>query len=301
MRGDPVPLTGAALIRAVFLRALLICLTLCAPVGAEPLTELDWQAPDPQLGGLSGVEISRDGARLWLLSDRGFLIAARVRRTEGRITAVEITQVSSLLDTSGNRAETRLERDSEGLAVSAGGAIYVSYEGEHRVVRHMPDGRVNLNLPSLPDMGRLEENGSFEALAIDPDDRLYTLIEGGRNGPAPLFRFVEGHWDTRFVFPRSNGFDPVGMDIDDAGRLYVLERRFRVLGRFATRIRRAPITATGLGVFETVLQTPSGRHPNLEGISLWRDGDNRLIATLVSDDNFSSMFRNQIVEYVLPD
>ncbi|MBO6604389.1 MAG: esterase-like activity of phytase family protein [Roseicyclus sp.] len=291
MRGDPVAL----------IRAALICLALCAPAVADPLSEHDWQDDAPQLGGLSGVEISSDGTRLWALSDRGYLIAARITRTEGAITGIGITRIAELLDAAGNRPETRAARDSEGLAVSTGGHVYISYEGDHRLTGHTPDGRVNLSFPTPPDIAKMELNGSFEALAIGPDNTLYTLAERGPDGQAPLYRFAGGVWDTGFMYPRSDGFDPVGMDFDDLGRLYILERSFSMFGGFATRIRRAEITESGLGPLATLLETATGHHPNLEGISLWRDQTGRLIATLVADDNYNRMFRSQIVEYPMPD
>jgi len=42
-------------------------------------------------------------------------------------------------------------------------------------------------------------------------------------------------------------------------------------------------------------------HDNLEGVSVWRDADGALRATLVSDDNFRFLQQTEIVEYLLPD
>ena len=40
---------------------------------------------------------------------------------------------------------------------------------------------------------------------------------------------------------------------------------------------------------------------SLEGLSVWRDANGRLTATMIADNNFSFFLRNQIVEYRLPD
>ena len=49
------------------------------------------------------------------------------------------------------------------------------------------------------------------------------------------------------------------------------------------------------------MQTEPGLHDNLEGLSVWRDPQGRLRATMVSDNNYLFIFRSEIVEYRLPD
>jgi hypothetical protein len=192
--------------------------------------------------------------------------------------------------------------DSEGLARGADGTIWIAYEGDHRVASHAQDGRAIRRLPPPPDAANLPANRSFEALAIDAQGRLYTISEGTVQGDvAPLFRFADGQWHTLALIARSDGFQPVGLDIDDRGRLYLLERRFSVLGGFATRLIRHALTDRGLGPGRVLLETAPGTHGNLEGVALWRDGAGRLIATLVSDDNFMAFLHMELVEYILPD
>ena len=50
---------------------------------------------------------------------------------------------------------------------------------------------------------------------------------------------------------------------------------------------------------DTLLETPTGTHENLEGLAVWRDPEGRLRLTMVADDNFNLFLRNQIVEYRL--
>ena len=50
---------------------------------------------------------------------------------------------------------------------------------------------------------------------------------------------------------------------------------------------------------ETLLTTQSWRHDNLEGLSVWRDAQNRIRLTMISDDNFRMIQRTQFVEYVV--
>ena len=67
------------------------------------------------------------------------------------------------------------------------------------------------------------------------------------------------------------------------GALYVLERSFTGLA-FASRVRRVRETPDGWRD-RTVLQTPPGRHDNLEGLAVSRDGEGRIRLTMISDDN----------------
>ena len=84
-------------------------------------------------------------------------------------------------------------------------------------------------------------------------------------------------------------------------RLYLLERQFLGPFGFRTRLRRITLDGSDVETTETLIETDAGTHDNLEGVSVWRDDDGRLMATMVSDDNFFPLQRTEFVEYVLPD
>jgi hypothetical protein len=66
---------------------------------------------------------------------------------------------------------------------------------------------------------------------------------------------------------------------------------------FRNRVRRFALDGTGE---EVVLETRVLTYDNLEGISVWQDVQG-LRMTLISDDNFRSFQRTEIVEYRLTD
>lgn len=99
--------------------------------------------------------------------------------------------------------------------------------------------------------------------------------------------------------PRGGGFLVSDAAIGPDHRLFVLERAHFGPGGFATRLRRFD-PPDPLSHETAVLQTEPGVHDNLEGLASWRDAKG-LRATMVSDDNFSSLLRSEIVEYRLPD
>ena len=262
-----------------------------------------WTMDDARFGGFSGIEVAPDGFTFTALSDRGAWTRGQITRdAEGVITAMAAAPIELL---KGNKvAPLSVGRsDSEGMATGADGEIYVSFEGAARVLRYASFGGSAENLPQHPDFRKLQRNSALEALAIDAEGTLYTLPErsGREDRPFHVYRFRKGAWDQPFTLPRRGSFLPVGADFGPDGRFYLLERQFLGIMGFASRVRSFTLIGDGLTDEQTVLQTPSGRHDNLEGLSVWRDGNGAIRLTMISDDNFRFFQRTEVVEYRLPD
>jgi len=269
--------------------------------GLQLLTDVAIAIPDqPGFGGLSAIEIDRDGRGAVVVSDRGAIFSVEIARDGGRVTGVGLRSASPLTDGAGHRPPRPDLMDSEGIARLPGGGLAISFEGRMRVAIHGLDGRERRHIAPPPGSGHLPGNGGYEGLAADAHGDLYTLAEQAPGNRAiPLYRHSGGAWRHFANLPRSAGYRPVGLDFDDRGRLYVLERRFS-LGGFASRITRYAMGANGLGHGQVLLQTRMGTHGNLEGLSLWRAGG-RLIASAVADNNFRQPGATRLVEYVIPD
>lgn len=261
-----------------------------------------WRSEDPRMGGMSAIELDRNGSGFTALSDRGGWTTGRLIRDDaGRITGIEAAPVR-LLRGKGSAPLAAERSDSEGLAIAPDGTAYVSLEGVARVLRYARlDGPAE-NLPIPPEFRRLQRNSALEALAISPDGALYTLPErsGRENRPFPVFRFRNGTWSQPFTIPRLGSFLPVGADFGPDGRLYLLERQFRGLMGFAARVRRFEIAGDSISAGEVLLETRPGQHDNLEGMAVWRDGGGDIRLTLIADDNFRFFQTTEIVEYRIP-
>ncbi len=283
----------------------LACILLLAGCGqstlaeARLLSQTNWAYDSPEFGGYSGLELSEDGTSLTALTDRGIaIITANLDRTDGIITAITDAKIMQMPDTNGKIREQWA--DSEGLAIAPDGTLYVSAEGpDHSVFAFAPDTRKADRLPRHPAFANLQGNSSLEALAIGPDGALYTLPErsGRFTRPFPVYRFANGTWDIAFGITRIGNHLAVGADIGPDGRFYLLERHFTGLG-FQSRVRRFALDGSDE---VTLLETANGTHDNLEGISVWRDTNDQLRMTLISDDNFKFFQRTQIVEYQISD
>jgi hypothetical protein len=274
------------------------------PVPAPgPLSDYVWTEPaDEGFGGFSAIEVSADGLRFSALSDRGaFLRGTIARDAAGRITAARAQGVTARLRNERGNPLGPDEDDTEGLALMTDGTAFVSSEGPARVMRYPDLGSMPTALPVPGEFRGMQKNSSLEALAVAPDGTLYTIPErsGRVDRPFPVFRFRDGTWDHPFAIPRNGTLLPVAADIGPDGRLYVLEREFLGLAGFRARLRSFAVSDTTLSDERLLLDTETGRHGNLEGVSIWRNTSGHLIATMIADDNFEWFLATEIVEYDL--
>lgn len=303
---DKVHRTAGRLLLAWLLAALVpaACSTAQPAATADQLTYLgtvNWPdipgATEP-VGGLSGLEISQDGISLLALGDRAILLRADLQRSGAKVTGIR-NQAITPVPTPPGVTLTLANGDSEGLAQLSDGRICVSFEGEHRITCTTADGATT-TLPDLPFAEDLASNGGIEALSADSRDRLYAIPErsGQLTRPFPVWRLDDTGWTQVGEIARRGPFQVAGADFGPDGRLYILERAFNGFG-FRSRLRSFRPTDTALTDEATLLETPTFRHDNLEGLSVWQDATGALRLTMVSDDNFHPLQRTQLVEYSL--
>lgn len=265
-----------------------------APPAATFVAAVPWEHPDERHGGLSGIEVAPDGRRAWAITDRGTLVTGRIRRENGVPVAVARTRHRPLTSPEG-RPVTGFAADSEGLALLPSGGVAVSFEGYSRVWLFDGVGAGRARVPLLEAWEALPTNEGLEALAVEADGAILAIPEGPEGDDATVWRWDGAAWGEAFRLPRRGGLRPVGADIGPDGRLYLLERQLTPLG-FRSRVRRFGADGSEEA---TLLETPPGRHGNLEGIAVWRDEAGALRLTMVSDDNFLPFQRGEVVEYRL--
>lgn len=306
---------GALLQRsATRLRLVLLGLIALPACAADHLGSYRWDPGWRGAGGYSALWLDANGTEFVALSDRGFWVRGTLERNAaGAVAGVEVADRGPLLRSNGARLRAG-EFDAEAIA-RVGDTFFVAYEGTHRVMRHaaLDEPPARMNRPA--EFDRLQANSGFEALASDAAGRLYAIPERSRgNGqkllpsgavrrpwpegedhPFPVYVHEGGIWKFRFSIPRRGAYLVSGADVGPDGRLYVLERDFAVIG-FRSRIRSFALDGSDERLeFETALRA----HDNLEGLSVWRDAQGRLRATMLSDDNLKSLQVTEFVDYVL--
>lgn len=249
-------------------------------------------------GGYSALHMIDPGHAV-VLTDKGGLLRLKITRKEGRIVKVTSGPVQPVLDSRG-RPLLPGQSDTEGLAMAPDGRLWISTEGTARVMAFSALGAAATRMPRPRIFARFSSNTAFEALALSPQGQLWLIPEAPLDGDFPVFTWSGSSWDLTWHLPPDGFWLVSDAAFDDKGRLYLLERLFAGPAGFASRLRRFEVGPNGPGPGEIILTTALGTHDNLEGLSIWRDGQG-LVASMVSDDNFLKVFREELVEYRLPD
>lgn len=299
-------MSGCSKFKLSIAAAGLAILASCVPTtqsGPQLISDakVEWSVDQKWFGGLSGAEVIDDGRRMIVVTDRGHYLEADMIRDQGRLTGLRLHRDMPLLDEK-QKPLMGEQADSEGVAISKDGRVFISFELDHRIAVLGTGSNENMAYPfPIPDQLTMQDNSGMEALAIHPDGTLYTLPErsGSRSTPFPLWAIYGKKWRQAHDIPRRGSFLAVGADFGPDGLFYLLERSAGPLG-FRTRIRRFDLSADDLAE-ETLLTTFPGKLDNLEAISVWRDKKGTTRLTLVSDDNFLAIQQTQIIEYVLQD
>jgi hypothetical protein len=265
------------------------------------LADIDWPVEDPEFGGISGIAVKPDGIHFIALSDHGAVVRGRLLRdAAGLLIGVDSGPLVPLSKPDGTPLG-RGQTDSEGLALAPDGGFFVSFEGIARVRRYATPEAPAEKLPGLAAFEAMGHNASLEALCLGPDGALYTIPEEtAPNAPFPVYR-LRGGWDRYGSIPRDEEFLTVDCAVGPDGRFYLLQRAFHGLAGFASRLDRFDFGAQGLTGQIRLFQSETGTFDNLEGLSVWRDAQGTLRATMVSDDNYSVFFVTELVEFALPD
>ncbi len=262
--------------------------------GVRFVHDFIWDTRLTGVGGLSAILMQSSGTHALALGDRGDLFDLMIHRGEEGIDSIHVQRTLVLAN---SNAQDSVRVDSEGMARTSDTDVFVSFEQVHRIARLNTQTGAMDSIPTPPEFRNMARNRGLEALAIDDQGALFTLAERPNNGFA-VWRRDDTGWDQPFGLEARDGFLAVSAEFGPDGRFYLLERKITILG-FQSRLRRWDIVGDAALTETTLLTTRAGQFGNLEGLSLWRDADGALRATMVSDDNFLRVMRTQLVEYVV--
>jgi hypothetical protein len=269
---------------------------------------LELSSRHPAFGGISALHVEPDGNRFIAATDRGSWVRGRIVYRDGKPAAVADAEVAPILGVDGRPLAARGWFDVESLA-ERDGILYVGIERAEQIVRfdYRRDGLRARGQPiDVPaDFKTFTFNKSLECLAAPQGalaGRLIVVTEHSLDSAGNLRSFVLGADQvTRFGVRRSDDFDVSDCTVLSQDELLLLERRASPARGIAIRIRRIPIAdikegavVDGRSMFDADL---AFQIDNMEGIGVHRNSAGETIVTLVSDDNFSIIQRNLLLQF----
>ena len=258
---------------------------------------------DPRFGGLSGLWLAPDGTAMIAASDRGTLWQVGLMHdADGRLAGFADWRPLEPGRAPGDPSG-RFDRDAEALAPLGPEALVIAYEGPNQL-RRLALGALEARATALPILPGLEpSNAGIEALAPLADGALLALAEGQFTAQGDLAAWqVEGERALPLSYAASDGFAPTGADrLDDI--VFVVERRFSLLGGFATRVVALPAAEVRPGARLIPRPLAVLRPPlvgeNFEAIAARRAPDGRVLLYLLADDNFIALQRTLLLQLSL--
>jgi hypothetical protein len=264
-------------------------------------------------GGISGLHMEPDGSHFFAVTDRGFWVKGRIVYADnGRPAGLADVQMAPMLGPDGAPLTRSGIFDSESLT-ERDGIFYVGYERVHKILRFdlRKEGFAARGqpIPVPADFKTFKFNKSLECLAAPPKGaplagKLIAVTEGTLDPTGNLRAYVlDDDAVQRFAVKRSDDFEVSDCAILPKGDLLLLERSFSVSAGIAMRIRRIPLSQIkeGAVIDGPVLITADLGYEidNMEGLGISRTTSGEIVLTIVSDDNFSVIQRNVLLQFTL--
>lgn len=263
-------------------------------------------------GGISAIRMEADGAHFLSVTDNGSWLRGRILYRDGKPAGIADAEMAPMLGPDGRPLAKRGWYDTESLT-ELGGLLYVGIERVEKIVRFdtRRDGLTARAepIPVPPDFKSFTYNKSLECLAAGPAGsgvagELIVVTERSLDAAGNHRSFLlKGDRVARFSVKRSGGFDVSDCAILPPADLLLLERSYSVARGVAMRIRRIPLSQLKPGALadgEPLIEADLHYQiDNMEGIAVTRNARGETILTLVSDDNFSVIQRNLLLQFRL--
>jgi hypothetical protein len=265
-------------------------------------------------GGLSGLRLDAKGERFIAISDKGGWFTGRIVYKGREMTGLDDVEASPMLGSDGKPITARGWFDTESIALD-GSHVYVGIERVNQILRFDFAKGFTRSLgevvPLPPAARKLPFNKGIEALVMVPKGfalagTLIAISERGLDAGGNIIGFlIGGKTPGQFGVRRTENFDISDAVLLPSGDLLLLERKFSMLGGIGVRIRRIALATVAPGAVidgPTIFTADLGSEiDNLEGIDAHVTPEGDTVLTLISDDNFSMIQRNLLLQFTLVD
>lgn len=268
------------------------------------------QSDNPDFGGISGLQVSKDGARLLAVTDTGKWITANLLLDKGRLKGLSGSELSPMQGEDGKPLSGKYEADAESLTAAQPGnlmgPLYVSFERDTRVLYYRKgvhdDKPVRLPMPE--GLSNAPKNAGLEAFDRRPDGDFIALTEGMLDAEGNHEGWLIGKSGPQGIrLRRAGSFTPTDLEFLPDGDLLVLERRYSLLGGPGMQIRRiqADSILPGALLDGEVLINLTSKHgiDNMEGLAAHANEAGEIIIYVVSDNNFNKLQKNLLLMFRL--
>jgi len=263
-------------------------------------------------GGISAFHMEPDGSHFLAATDNGSWLRGRIVYRDGKPDAIADAEIAPILGLNGRPIASRGWFDVESLA-EFGGQFYIGIERVEQILRFdiRREGLAARGEPIVvpPDFKTFVYNKSLECLTGAPSSsaiagNLIVITEQSLDAAGNHRSFLlKGTEVGRFSVKRSDDFDVTDCTILPPGDLLIVERRYSPARGVAMRIRRFPVAAIKDGALvdgKILIDVDLAYQiDNMEGIAVHRNAQGETVITLVSDDNFSAIQRNLLLQFVL--
>ena len=275
-----------------------------------------FSSDNKKLGGMSGIRVLEGGARFLAISDEGAWLSGDIIRDEnGKITGIGNAQIKKLRNTKGKKITSKRKGDAEGLEIFGDTAL-ISFERKSRIYSYRIENgglknKAKKFRPSIRQI-KLPNNKGLEAISVlqQPGTsklstaRIAVFSENSLDSKGNIRGFVSAgnKWDE-FSVKRIGEYKITDATLLPDDSLLILERQFSVSTGPQIRIRRlqaSNIVGGALLDGEIIFEADIRQQiDNLEGISSWVNDQGQLMLTMISDNNFSFLQRNLLLEFEL--
>ena len=263
-------------------------------------------------GGLSGLRLDAKGERFIAISDKGSWFTGRIVYNGREMIGLADVEAAPLLGADGKPITARGWFDTESIALN-GSLVYIGIERVNQVLRFdfakgftRALGEV---VPLPPAARKLPFNRGLEALVMVPKGfalagTLIAISERGLDAQGNILAFlIGGKTSGQLSVRRTDNYDVSDAVLLPSGYLLLLERKFSLLGGIGIRIRRIALASVlpgavidGPSIFDADL---GNEIDNMEGIDAHVTPEGETVLTLISDDNFSMIQRNLLMQFTL--